>query len=236
MALRILLLTVWLGLAGAGFAYHHIGPGQERVKIDQAADLIRAAEQAAAAEDYDLAIEKYDEAMKLLPAERKGEIRKLRLEKAKAQMLAHALPEAHADLKALVDELAGDCDADAALLADARASLANSQYYTTWLMRLEGLAREEWEPEIEAARQAYKLLAEDAAKRGDTALAAKYREDLESVIRLERMDLSELQGLALPKQCKGCCSCKGKRPSKNVKKGPPARGAGPAPPLDDTGH
>jgi len=236
MALRILLLSVWVVLPGAGLAYHYMGPGQERVKIDSAAKLIKEAEAAVADEDYDLAIEKYDDALKLLPAERKTEVRKIRLAKAKAQMLNHALPEAHADLKALVDELAADSDTDAKLLADARASLANSQYYVTWLMRLEGLIRDEWEPEAEASRQAYKLLAEDAEKRGDAAAAAKYREDLEAVIRLERMDLSELQGLPLPKQCKGCCSCKGKRPSKVVKTGKPARGASPAPPLDDTGH
>ena len=48
------------------------------------------------------------------------------------------------------------------LLADARGALANAQYYTTWLMRLEGLPREEWQPEIEASRQNYKLLAERA--------------------------------------------------------------------------
>jgi len=236
VALRILLLSVWLLLPGAGLAYHFLGPGEERVKIDTAADLIRAAEKAAAAEDYALAIEKYDEALKLLPAERKAEIRKIRLEKAKAQMLAQALPDAHAELKTLVDELAADSTVDAALLAEAHSTLANSQYYVTWLMRLEGLAREEWEPEIEASRQAYKLLAEDADARGDSAAAQKHREDLESSIRMARMDLSELQGLALPKQCKGCCSCKGKRPGKVIKKGPPNRGASPAPPLDDTGH
>jgi hypothetical protein len=67
-------------------------------------------------------------------------------------------------------------------------------------MRLEGLGRDEWEPEAEAARQTYKLLAEDAARRGDPAAAARHREDLEASVRLARMDLSELQGLPLPSQ------------------------------------
>ena len=99
-----------------------------------------------------------------------------------------------------MDELAADPAADPTLLADARSTLANSQYYMTWLMRLEGLGREAWEPEVEAARQNYKLLAEEAEKRGDAAAAKKHREDLEASIRLARMDLSELQGLPLPSQ------------------------------------
>src|SRR4051812_12980729 len=85
MALRILLLSVWLVIPGAGFAYHYMGPGRERDKIDLAAVRIHEAEKAVADEDYDLAIEKYDDALKLLPAERKAEIRKIRLAKAKAQ-------------------------------------------------------------------------------------------------------------------------------------------------------
>ena len=42
-----------------------------------------------------------------------------------------------------------------------------SQYYMTWLMRLEGLSADEWEPEIESARQTYRLLAEQAEAAGD---------------------------------------------------------------------
>lgn len=238
MVFRILFLTGWLLLGVAGAVAHYFGPGVDRQKLDAAAKFIKAAEGAAADEDYALAVEKYDEALKALPEGRTAEARKLRLEKAKAQMLARQLPEAHADLKSLVDELAGDPNADARLLADARSALANSQYYVTWLMRLEGLGRDEWEPEVEAARQAYKLLAEDAEKRGDSAAATKHREDLEAAVRLARMDLSELQGLNIPKQCKGCCSCKSNRVSKS--KVPPknndVRSAGGAPPPDDSGH
>jgi hypothetical protein len=67
-------------------------------------------------------------------------------------------------------------------------------------MRLEGAPREEWEPEIEASRQNYKLLAEDPAARGDEKLAKLSCENLESAIRLERMSLTDLQGLPLPSQ------------------------------------
>lgn len=236
MALRILLLTGWLMIPLGAWAYHQ-GPGKDQQALDTAADHLKAADAAVAEEDFATAIEKYDEALKALPADRTAEARQIRLQKAKAQMLARQLPEAHADLQTLVDELAADPNADPAVLEEARAAQANSQYYATWLMRLEGLKHDVWEPEIEAARQTYKLLAEQAEKRGDSAAATKYREDLEATVRLARMDLNELQGLPLPKQCNGCCSCKGNRSSKipkdSKKKG---QGAGAAPPLDDTGH
>ena len=70
----------------------------------------------------------------------------------------------------------------------------------TWLMRLEGMPEEEWMPEIEAARQHYTQLTLDAEKIGDTELAVRSAEDLESTIRLARMDLGELQALPLPSQ------------------------------------
>ena len=153
-------------------------------------------------------------------------------------MLAHQLPDAHGELRNLVDEMTADAGADPKLLADARSAQANSQYYTTWLMRLEGAGRDEWEPEVESARQTYRLLAEQAEKAGDTAAAAKHREDLEAAVRLARMELSELQGLNLPKQCKGCCSCKGRKVSKAKvpAKQNDVRGAGGSPPIDDSGH
>lgn len=199
MVVRILALTVWLLAPIAGVAYH-LGPGQDQKSLDDVARHVAAAEQAAADGKYEEAVTAYENALKGLPADRPAEARKLRLEKAKAQMLAKQLPEANADLKALLDELTADPAADQTLLADTRSAMANSQYYMTWLLRLEGAAPEVWEPEVEAARQQYKLLAEQAEARGDTAAAAKHKEDLEASIRLARMELSELQGLPLPSQ------------------------------------
>jgi len=196
MAWRILLLTGWAMLA-VGFWAWHAGAGQDYVKLDEASKLLRAAEAAAAGQDYATAVEKYNEALAALPAGRTAEGRKIRLERAKAQMLAKQLPDANADLKTLVDELAADPAADPKLLADARSTLANSQYYMTWLMRLEGFGQDVWEPEIEAARQTYKLLAEQAS---DPKQRQKHQEDLEAAVRLARMDLGELQGLPLPSQ------------------------------------
>ena len=85
------------------------------------------------------------------------------------------------------------------LTEEVRSTLANSQYYMTWLMRLEGRSREEWEPEIEASRQNYRLLAEKSKTDGDTKFE-RHQKDLESAIRLARLDLKDLQGLPLPSQ------------------------------------
>src|SRR5215470_19533545 len=86
--------------------------------------------------------------------------------------------------------------------------------------------------ETELARQNFRLLAEESQK--EPALRLDYEKNLEATIRLERMDLSELQGLPLPKQCQGCknCSqkCRSQRASKcqnpSEKEKKDARGAG----------
>jgi hypothetical protein len=197
--MRILLLAAWVLLLPVALAYH-LGPGQTRKALDATAARLAEADRLAAAEDYAAAVEAYDEALKLLPAEHRREGRKIRLERDKAMMLAHKLPEAHADLKTLVDELQEDAKVDPKLLAEARSALAGSQYYMTWLMRLEGMGPEIWEPEIESARQTYKLLAEQAEQHGDAAASTKHKEDLESAIRLARLDLTDLEGLPLPSQ------------------------------------
>lgn len=197
--MRVLLVTGWLLLPLIGAAWHY-GPGQEKMHLDEAAAVLAEADKAAADKQWLAADEKYEEALKLLPTEQTAKLRQVRLERAKVQMLARKLPTAHQDLKGLVFELMADPAADPKLLADARSTLANAQYYMTWLMRLEGVKREEWEPEIESARQNFTLLAEQSVAKGDTEAVKKHEEDLESAIRLARMDLKELQGLPLPSQ------------------------------------
>lgn len=211
--MRKLLLFVWLLLPAAAAAYH-FGPGQDRVRVDRASDaaergaaLAREACEAQAKEGDDAARPlwaqaeaAYSEALESLPSEELAQGRVLRLERAKAQMFLSRLPDAHHEFSALVDELQEDPTADPRLLADARGALANAQYYRTWLMRLEGAPAEEWEPEIEASRQNYKLLAEQSEQSGDLVLAKANQENLESAIRLERMELNDLQGMPLPSQ------------------------------------
>jgi hypothetical protein len=142
----------------------------------------------------------YAEALDLMPAGRVAEIRRLKLERAKAQMFIAKLPIANGTLAGMVTELQDDPTADPELLADVQRTFATSQYYMTWLQRLEGAPREEWEPRIDSARQTFKLLASRAEAGTNQRKTEEAREDLESAIRLARMELSELQGLPLPSQ------------------------------------
>lgn len=194
--MRKILILIWMLIPIVAMAYH-LGPGQQKMVLDDADLAIQQAEDHQAQEDWAKAVADYEVALSMLPDTEREARWRLQIEKAKAQMMASELPAANKDLKALVDELQAESGVDEKILADARAAMANSQYYRTWLMRLEGLPREIWEPEIESARQTYKLLAENT---NDAAQQKKLREDLESSIRLARMDLKDLQGLPLPSQ------------------------------------
>lgn len=246
--MRGVLLAVWVLVPVLASAYHY-GPGQQQMQLDEVQALLVAARLHVAQGQHDKAVDDFTAALAKMPAERETETRRVRVERAKAMLLSQQLPKAFDELTLLIPELQKDPRTDPALLADARQSLANAQYYLTWLMRLEGDPRTEWEPEIEGARQAYRLLAEQAQARGDAAKVKEHQEDLEATIRLARMDLSELQALPLPSQCKGCCSgqcqCKGKGKGKpkgagktpEKKQGDEqARGASSGPPPDDGGN
>jgi hypothetical protein len=203
------LLYSWCLLPLALAAYHY-GPGQAQLVLDEAGrSLAEGRERAAEAAELEAdgardeavlvwarAEEAFTDALRALPAGRVAERRRLLLERAKCRMFVSRLPEANAELAALVRELEADSAADAELLRDARRTLANSEYCMTWLLRLEGAGREDWEPRIESARQNLRLLAEDDG----TSDVRGVQEDLEATVRLARMDLTELQGLPLPRQ------------------------------------
>jgi hypothetical protein len=215
--MRIFLILCWLTLPVLAWAYH-LGPGQERVQLDAAQVLLTQASYAAQHERHDVARQNFSEALAKLPSDKKNEGFVIRLGLANAQVNSGQLPEANASLESLMTELGSEASVDQTLVNQVRAALASSQYHMTWLMRLEGLPAADWEPQIEAARQNYRLLAEQAEAKGDDGALETNRHDLESAIRLARMDLSELQGLKIPKQCSGCCSGQCKKPSKKQSK------------------
>jgi hypothetical protein len=231
--MRSLLMVLWLTLPALVGAYH-FGPGQNAMKMDKAAELLSAAKTAAAAEDWSRAMAAYDAALAIVDAGEKPQLAQaIRLSKAQAQMFSGQLPEAAADLESLVTDLAADSKAESKTRSEAISSLANAKFYMTWLKRLEGLGEEEWQPDVENARQSYRQLAEEAEKDGDMASAKTYRDNLEGTIRLARMDVSELQGLPIPKQCQNCksgqCTKTGRKPNPNAKKDGRGAGLGPAP-------
>ncbi len=197
--MRSVAFLGWLLVPLVAVAYH-FGPGQTQWQLDQAADSVRQAEQLVEQQQFAQAVAAYERALALLPEDRTKSIREIRLERAKAQTQAAQLPAAREDLRDLVAELAADPQADEQLLGEARSTLANTLYYTTWLMRLEGQPKELWESEIESARQLYRLVAERAEQSGQTEARKHAEQDLEATVRLARLDLKELQGLPLPNQ------------------------------------
>lgn len=233
--MRTLFLTAWLLLPLAAIAYHY-GPGRQQLLVDDVGRLLVLAEGQVAAGHQREAIGLYRQALERMPETMVHRQRQVRLELARLEMTSQMLPEAYLGLTSLVDEVHEDPQADPQFTRQAEAALANAQYYLTWLLRLEGAPQEVWEPEIEAARQTFRELAEtaqqaEANRRGgagtgvavtaespsrknaassggseENGTAEGYRRDLEAVIRLARMDLDELQGLPLPCQCRGCCS------------------------------
>lgn len=196
--MRKLTVITWLLIPLVAGAYHY-GPGQNQLILDEVGILVSEADADVANGDHAAAATRYDEAVQLLPDEQQQTIRRLRLERDKAWMLSKKLPEAHSDLTQLLEEISGDESVDPALARDVRATLANSQYYLTWLMRLEGRPEEDWQPTIEASRQSFRMLAESAGTDSPKE-QQQHTEDLESAIRLARMDLKDLQGLPLPSQ------------------------------------
>jgi hypothetical protein len=197
--MRILLLMLWL-LVPVGALAYHFGPGQAHLQMDTVAAILKSARADVAEQRWGAAQAAFEQALAQTPETETRLRQELRLEVCKSQMLNRQLPTAHDSLLGLMEEVSNDPTAPPSLVQEVRASLASSQYYLTWLMRLEGQPREKWEPEVEAARQNYALLAEQAAESGDTGSLKLRKEDLESAVRLARMDLGELQGLPLPNQ------------------------------------
>ncbi|MCK5943085.1 MAG: hypothetical protein KAI24_13990 [Planctomycetes bacterium] len=198
--MRNILLVGWLLLPVGAWAYHE-GPGQDRAALEEADAVILAAHKAADAGDWKVAIREYEAALAKLPADPdtydQRVAQRLQIELNKARMQSAGLIEAREDLATLVEQMQADEDSDPTLLREARQALARAQFYKTWLMRLEGLDRKVWEPEIEAARQNWRLLAEEAPNAEERTL---HQEDLEAAVRLARMEMEDLQGLPLPSE------------------------------------
>ena len=197
-------IAVWLALPLL-LALLHFGPGRDWTAREKAAAQVRKARAAEKAEQWDAAVRYYKKALPLLP-EKPSHLREdLRLALARAMIHHGELPEAITAMDLLLREMQ-KADRPSRRIAAVRTELARAQYFAAWLMRLEGAPPEEWILEADQARQNFRFLAE-AAQKENSAAALTYQKDLEATIRLARMDLSELQGLPLPKECAACKNC-----------------------------
>ena len=224
-----ILFTIWLLVPVVLLAYH-FGPGQTRLSTERAAQQIAEARQFEATEQWDEAVQAWADALAATPADQTTQRLQIQLARANARVYTGELPEAMDDMEKLLTE-AQATSADKELQREIRSSLASSRYYAAWLMRLEGATTEEWLQQAESSRQHFRLLAEESK---GTTLASGFEKNLEATIRLEQMDLSELQGLPLPKKCSGCknvcqkCRSQSKSKCENPepKEKKDARGAG----------
>ena len=223
-----LLIFLW-ALAPVALLAFHFGPGQAGIAREEAKTNIQAALDFEAGEQWQQAIDSYNDALAALPDSETAKRHQLQLARANARTHVGELPEAMLAMEHLLDETAKS--SDKALEKKVRSSLANAQYHIGWLMRLELAEKKEWMEPLEKARQNFRLLAEQADKTGAKA-SENHQKNLEAVVRLARMDLSEVQALPLPKKCQGCknvCSkCRGQKKSnkpKAMKKKEDARGA-----------
>jgi len=226
---RKILFALWLLVPVAVLAYH-FGPGQARLSTERAVRFIVTAKAFEAAEQWPEAVQAWADALAATPPEKKIARLQLQLAHANARIYVGELPEAMEVMESLLTEMQ-NVKADESLQREVRRSLGSARYYAAWLMRLEGAPTEEWLVQAESARQHFRLLAEDS---NDTTLKKDFEKNLEATVRLEQMDLSELQGLPLPKKCSGCknvCQkCRGQNKSKcenpGDKEKKDARGAG----------
>jgi hypothetical protein len=224
-----ILFTLWLLVPMAVLAYH-FGPGQARLNTERAAKAIAEARAFEVAEQWPEAVQAWADALAATPTDKALARFQLRLAHANARICVGELPEAMEDMEKLLSDTQ-TAKTDAALQREVRSSLGSARYYAAWLMRLEGAPTDEWLVQAESARQHFRLLAEQTKT---TSLAAGFEKNLEATVRLEQMDLSELQGLPLPKKCSGCknvCQkCRGQSQSKcenpGEKEKKDARGAG----------
>ncbi|MDP7049685.1 MAG: hypothetical protein QF721_09550 [Verrucomicrobiota bacterium] len=233
-----LLIFIW-ALAPVALLAFHFGPGQAGIAREEARASIRAALEFESGEKWQQAIDAYNDALAALPESETTKRQQLQLARASARVYVGELPEAMLSMQHLLDEtVKGD---NRELESKVRSSLASAQYYTGWLMRLELAEKKEWKEPLEKARQNFRLLAERTAKT-DAKASEDHQKNLEAVIRLARMDLSEVQALPLPKKCQGnknvCSKCRGQKKSnkpKAMKKKEDARGASVGKRPDGTG-
>ncbi|MBK7405175.1 MAG: hypothetical protein IPJ41_11225 [Phycisphaerales bacterium] len=204
-----LFWSVW-GFVPAAALVVHLGPGQEWLRRDDAARAVRVALAAERDGNWSEAADSFARAGDALPESARAERARLALSEAKARVRAGQLVEGQDQLENLLDAELTRPSPDAGMVRQLRHELGTTAYWGAWLMRLDGATPDEWLLEAETSRQHFRLLAEDALAPSEADTSKK---NVEAVIRLEQMDLSELRALPLPKNCPNCSKglCQKKR-------------------------
>jgi hypothetical protein len=208
---RVLLL-VWMLLPIVVLIWH-IGPGQDHLSSDRAGRHIRRADMAVTVGDWSAAAEAYVAAQAELPESATTQRCRLALSEATARIEAGQMTTGRELLEQLLKDMERDPAADENLMTSVRHELATAAYYEAWLARLQNASEEQWRPEIQLAQQQLRLLAQQAMRRAasednlrnaDAHRRARiFQRNLEAAVKLEQMDLVDLQNRPLPEDWPG---------------------------------
>lgn len=213
---RRLLWCLWAILPIAVAALH-FGPGQRLLARDRASRELSAGFAAMEDENWPEATLRLAAARAMLGEDELEARSQLELVEVLSRIEAGEFIEAATQIdEALRRELSSGARRDA-VVRKFRSADGEAGYYAAWVMRLEGASEDEWRAESERARQQFRHLTETASDDSERRIA---NENLEAVIRLERMDLSELRAMPLPKKCQSCSNCSQKKREQRLSQSP----------------
>lgn len=193
------LRTVWIifALVLVGF---HLLQGR-KIEAHEAANTLR--ELGAKAENagkYELALRKFNEAIKIAEDADPSIHIRLQLDAARVGIQTGDSLGIAETLDSLVESPQAT-QLPKNLLRETRSLAASAHYYAAYALRLENAPRDMWLDEIERSRQHLRILAENASNRANNDEADTYGRALESAIRLERAGVYELHSKEVPKPC-----------------------------------
>ncbi|MCH2162639.1 MAG: hypothetical protein MK085_12305 [Phycisphaerales bacterium] len=154
---------------------------------------------ARAADQWELVADAYKDVEELLEEDDVVQPR-IRWAKARALVRSGDIWGGAGELEDLLHEL-DQTDSEGSQLARAtREELASAHYFGARLLRLGGEPAMEWRAESAKARQHFRLLAESASSRGERMDVVRgFEDNVERVLDLEQLDLSDIQGMPLPR-------------------------------------
>ncbi len=189
----VFFIGIWLG-GCILWLYVYLGLGSDARQREGFSPVLMRAGEALETNDYGTAVDLYEEAAAGMPDSYSEEQVQLRIHAARAKALDGSLLEAIDTMNDVLFEMPA-LMRRGRIGRDLRETMARNQYYAAWIMRLEGAPRHDWIVFADQSRQQYRILAETA---GDSDTGGDPAKNLESAVRLTRMDLATLRSLPLP--------------------------------------
>lgn len=196
-----LLVTIGVWLTGfilLGVLF--FGPGEASRNREAVHEIAVKASKAAQDGDWETADDLYEEAVANMPHEYMYDLYNLKVQAAKAKAVNGDMLTAIDDMHGILESMPEDLR-HGRLARDVRDLLARNQYYTAWIMRLEGAPRQSWIVFADRSRQQYRILSEQLSEKKQSH-KNHFDYNLEGVVKLTRMDLATLRSMPLPAEAK----------------------------------